>query len=142
LSKPCVISNAISYWPAHKLWSDPAYLAGALSNDLVSLHLTPNGCADAVTHTTTGDLCFASAHVGKLALPEALQAVRSSAKGENVGYLQQQNDCFRTEYSTVSSDCDGHIPWATEALGCSPEAVNLWIGTDLSVTSFHKDHYE
>lgn len=146
-SKPCVISNAISHWPALKLWSDPAYLAGALSNDLVSLHLTPNGCADAVTpvsdDTSAGDLCFASAHVEKVPFPEALQAVRSSSsKGENVGYLQQQNDCFRTEYSTVASDCDGDIAWATEALGCSPEAVNLWIGTDLSVTSFHKDHYE
>ncbi|KAG2292745.1 hypothetical protein Bca52824_039414 [Brassica carinata] len=146
-SKPCVISNAISHWPALKLWSDPAYLAGALSNDLVSLHLTPNGCADAVTpvsdDTSAGDLCFASAHVEKVPFPEALQAVRSSSsQGENVGYLQQQNDCFRTEYSTVASDCDGDIAWATEALGCSPEAVNLWIGTDLSVTSFHKDHYE
>lgn len=148
-SKPCVISNAIAHWPALKLWSDPAYLAGALSNDLVSLHLTPNGCADAVTpiheiggKRITGDLCFASAHVEKLPFPEALQAVRSSSKGKSVAYLQQQNDCFRTEYSMVASDCDGDIAWATEALGCSPEAVNLWIGTDLSVTSFHKDHYE
>ena len=30
----------------------------------------------------------------------------------------------------------------TEALGSAPEAVNLWIGTDASVTSFHRDHYE
>lgn len=145
-SKPCVISNAIAHWPALKLWSDPAYLAGALSNDLVSLHLTPNGSADAVTpihdNESTGDLCFASAHVVKVPFPEALEAVRSSTKGKSVAYLQQQNDCFRTEYSTVASDCDGDIAWATEALGCSPEAVNLWIGTDLSVTSFHKDHYE
>lgn len=143
-SKPCVISNAISHWPALKLWSHPAYLSGALSNDYVSLHLTPNGSADAVTPVTSaGDLCFASAHVEKVPFPEALQAVRSSSsKRETVGYLQQQNDCFRTEYSTVASDCDGDIAWATEALGCSPEAVNLWIGTHLSVTSFHKDHYE
>lgn len=147
-SKPCVISNAIPHWPALKLWSDPAYLSGALSNDLVSLHLTPNGSADAVTPISSddgGDLCFASAHVEKLPFPEALRAVRSSSsKGEEkkVGYLQQQNDCFRTEYSTVAKDCDGDVPWATEALGCSPEAVNLWIGTGLSVTSFHKDHYE
>lgn len=144
-SKPCVISNAISHWPALKLWSDPAYLAGALSNDFVSLHLTPNGCADAVTPVGSSgdrDLCFASAHVEKVLFPEALQAVRSSCKGQKVGYLQQQNDCFRTEYSTVGLDCDGDIAWATEALGCSPEAVNLWIGTDHSVTSFHKDHYE
>ena len=29
-----------------------------------------------------------------------------------------------------------------EALGSAPEAANLWIGTDASVTSFHRDHYE
>ncbi|XVF47202.1 hypothetical protein PTKIN_Ptkin03bG0090100 [Pterospermum kingtungense] len=59
-----------------------------------------------------------------------------------VAYLQQQNDCFRTEYGELESDCDAHIPWASEALGCLPEAVNLWIGNHLSETSFHKDHYE
>ncbi|KFK33953.1 hypothetical protein AALP_AA5G083300 [Arabis alpina] len=146
-SKPCVISKAISHWPALKLWSDPSYLAASLSDDLVSLHLTPNGSADAVTPMNhhdgnTENLCFASAHVEKLLFTEALHAVKSSCKGRNVAYLQQQNDCFRTEYSNVCLDCDGDIAWATEALGCSPEAVNLWIGTDLSVTSFHKDHYE
>jgi peptidyl-lysine (3S)-dioxygenase / protease len=37
---------------------------------------------------------------------------------------------------------DAHVPWASEALGCLPEAVNLWIGNSHSVTSFHKDHYD
>lgn len=67
----------------------------------------------------------------------------STEKGSKcVAYLQEQNDCFRNEYSALSQDCDDHIPWASEALGCLPEAVNLWIGNHLSVTSFHKDHYE
>ncbi|CAK9168900.1 unnamed protein product [Ilex paraguariensis] len=35
-----------------------------------------------------------------------------------------------------------NIPWASEAIGCLSEAVNLWIGNHLSETSFHKDHYE
>lgn len=42
----------------------------------------------------------------------------------------------------MAADCDSHICWASEALGCLPEAVNLWIGNHHSVTSFHKDHYE
>ena len=42
----------------------------------------------------------------------------------------------------MAGDCDSHISWATEAIGGLPEAVNLWIGNDLSETSFHKDHYE
>lgn len=30
------------------------------------------------------------------------------------------------------------LEWATEAFGAPPEATNLWIGGDESVTSFHK----
>ena len=59
-----------------------------------------------------------------------------------MAYAQQQNDCFRTEYSALAGDCDSHIEWATEAFGALPEAVNLWIGNHRSQTSFHKDHYE
>lgn len=42
----------------------------------------------------------------------------------------------------MSGDIDEDVPWATEAIGGPPEAVNLWIGNHLSETSFHKDHYE
>lgn len=78
----------------------------------------------------------------RLPFDEALQLVSNSKNGDVVAYLQQQNDCFRDEYSVLGSDCDEHIAWASEALGCYPEAVNLWIGNQLSETSFHKDHYE
>ncbi|KAL3655809.1 hypothetical protein CASFOL_000205 [Castilleja foliolosa] len=61
---------------------------------------------------------------------------------KTVAYLQQQNDCFHGEYGPLAADCEEHVPWATEVLGWLPEAVNLWIGNDLSETSFHKDHYE
>ncbi|KAJ4850971.1 hypothetical protein Tsubulata_036237 [Turnera subulata] len=122
-NKPCIISNAISHWPALSRWPHLPYLSRSLSTSLVSLHLTPNGRADSIVplpdHNKDDDLssslCFASAH---------------------------QNDCFRTEYSGLAADCDPDVPWATEALGCSPDAVNLWIGNHLSETSFHKDHYE
>ena len=30
------------------------------------------------------------------------------------------------------------LDWASEAFGSSPEATNLWIGSDESMTSFHK----
>ena len=30
------------------------------------------------------------------------------------------------------------LEWASEAFGAPPEATNLWIGGDESVTSFHK----
>lgn len=31
---------------------------------------------------------------------------------------------------------------AREAFGNEPDAVNLWIGDDRSVSAVHKDHYE
>ncbi len=33
------------------------------------------------------------------------------------------------------------LEWATEAFGAPPEATNLWIGGDESVTSFHKARF-
>ncbi|XP_054779106.1 lysine-specific demethylase JMJ32 isoform X2 [Prosopis cineraria] len=156
-NKPCIISNAINHWPALSCWTDHSYLTRALSSSTVSLHLTPNGRADAVAHlfssseTETIDsspsLCFASAHVERMPFNKALSLISSggrdcSSKMRFVAYAQQQNDCFRAEYSALADDCDPHIPWATEALGCVPEAVNLWIGNQHSQTSFHKDHYE
>lgn len=120
--------------------------SSSLSDSTVSLHLTPDGRADSLVPLETpkkGETCFASAHVEHVPFPCALDLVLNSERNNVVGYLQQQNDCFREEYSVLASGCDAHIPWATEALGgCLPEAVNLWIGNHSSETSFHKDHYE
>ncbi|CAM8927948.1 unnamed protein product [Rhodiola kirilowii] len=117
----------------------------SLSSTLVSLHLTPDGRADALapypTPSGSDDRCFASAHVERVTIGEAMEMIGRSGDGF-VAYAQQQNDCFRSEYSALSADCDEDIAWATEAFGCLPEAVNLWIGNEFSETSFHKDHYE
>ncbi|KAL5546910.1 hypothetical protein UlMin_006597 [Ulmus minor] len=165
-NKPCIISNAILHWPALSKWSSDSYLIEAFStfpssSQMVSVHLTPNGRADALvpfnninktrdasSSPSSSSLCFASAYVQHMPFPEALRLISSSSNHSTnlqpklVAYAQQQNDCLRSEYSALSPDCDPHIPWATEALGCLPEAVNLWIGNHLSETSFHKDHYE
>lgn len=165
-NKPCIIANATLHWPALSNWTSDSYLEQALSTSCsssktVSVHLTPNGQADALVAvneinktndvsllSSSNSLCFASAHVQQMPFPEALKLISSSTNNNKnsqpkvVAYAQQQNDCFRSEYSALSCDCDPHIPWASDALGCLPEAVNLWIGNHLSETSFHKDHYE
>ncbi|KAL7187883.1 hypothetical protein ACSBR1_037854 [Camellia fascicularis] len=145
-NKPCLISNATLHWPATSLWSSSdAHLLRSLSSATVSLHLTPTGRADSLSPhpSIPSALCFASASISAMPFPLALQSIYSSDLDSNfVAYAQQQNDCFRSEYSALAEDCESHIPWATEALGCFPEAVNLWIGNHLSETSFHKDHYE
>ncbi|XP_074568858.1 lysine-specific demethylase JMJ32 [Curcuma longa] len=153
-NKPCIISRAATlHWPAvaRSLWSDDSYLCQALEGCDVSVHLTPHGRADSLVPIPPGapgdaprGLCFASAFVRTMEFREALRIIYSTGSPSSpvVAYAQQQNDCFRAEYSALSADVEPHIPWATEALGCLPEAVNLWIGNGRSETSFHKDHYE
>ncbi|KAL1315915.1 lysine-specific demethylase JMJ32-like [Arachis hypogaea] len=152
-NKPCIISNAINHWPALSLWAQAqpnqaqhSYLSRSLSSSSVSLHLTPSGRADALAPlpSSPSSLCFASAYVQRTPFPDALRLIASPDHNPAVvAYAQQQNDCFRSEYSALAADCDPHIDWATEAFGGAlPEAVNLWIGNQRSHTSFHKDHYE
>ena len=42
----------------------------------------------------------------------------------------------------LQADIEPGLPWADQAFGCPPEAINLWVGGASSVTSFHKDPYE
>ncbi|KAK8940010.1 hypothetical protein KSP40_PGU014659 [Platanthera guangdongensis] len=163
-NRPCIISrSATAHWPAiaHSLWTDDDYLCGTLNSQSVSVHLTPNGRADSLVPLPRSDsrsvpgseeFCFATSYVQSMRFPEALRMIstagmsvpRPSSPSSSgvVAYAQQQNDCFRDEYSALSADVEPHIPWATEAFGSLPEAVNLWIGSFHSQTSFHKDHYE
>ncbi|CAI5975992.1 unnamed protein product, partial [Closterium sp. NIES-65] len=65
---------------------------------------------------------------------------RSWASRLNAG---RSNGSFRTEFAALAADADEHVGFATAALGGNlPEAVNLWIGDERAVTSWHKDHYE
>lgn len=147
-NKPFIISSSAATLncPATCLWSSPDYLLNTLSSSPVSLHLTPSGNADSLTPISPPphSLCFASPHVQKLPFSQALSKIKNSGLGQNcvVAYAQQQNDCLREEYSAIAADIQDHIGWATDALGCKPDAVNLWIGNQFSHTWFHKDHYE
>ncbi|KAL6844788.1 hypothetical protein ACP4OV_025447 [Aristida adscensionis] len=146
--RPLLVSAAATrHWPAASLWPTASYLADALRSTAVSLHLTPDGRADALApHPRPGagaSRCFASAHVRRVAFPAAARLIRASDPAAGlVAYAQQQDDCLRGEYAAVAGDVDAHVPWASEALGCLPDAVNLWVGNARSVTSFHKDHYD
>lgn len=56
-----------------------------------------------------------------------------------------KNDCLRTEMTKLFSTqiFPPSFPFAEQAFGTGPpEAINLWIGNERSVSSMHKDHYE
>jgi jumonji domain-containing protein 7 len=56
--------------------------------------------------------------------------------------FQHQNSSLTVEYPALVEDIQPGLPWAEDVFGGPPEATNLWIGDERSVTSFHKDHYE
>jgi jumonji domain-containing protein 7 len=82
--------------------------------------------------------------------PDDLPLGGSNNHEENVYYLQSQNGNLYDHSYFTSPDTDGdcelanlrddvpaEVPWCSEALGRSPDAVNLWIGDSRSVTSIH-----
>lgn len=57
----------------------------------------------------------------------------------------KKNDCLRTEMKKLFSHplFPKTFQFAEEAFGTGPpDAINLWIGNEKSVSSMHKDHYE
>lgn len=59
-------------------------------------------------------------------------------------YYSRQNDCLRQELSELWEHLalPPTIQWAQDAFGTGPpDAVNLWIGNECSVSAMHKDHY-
>jgi hypothetical protein len=57
-------------------------------------------------------------------------------------YYSRQNDCLRKEVQPLMKFFPSTISFAEEAFNTKPEAVNIWIGNEKSVSSIHKDHYE
>ena len=135
----------------------------------VTVAVTPNGRADAVCYTKTDGKNDIPKPYFVLPLERQMQmsdflehlvtqqptwqkqdtssGVEEEGSGSPAGqqeimYMQQQNGNFTLHFPELLSDIDPELPWASKAFGASPDAVNLWIGSDQSVTSFHKDHYE
>lgn len=66
---------------------------------------------------------------------------------DSIVYYSRQNDCLRQEltpfWESTNNELPRTFPWAEEAFGTGPpQAVNLWMGNERSVSSLHKDHYE
>ncbi|XP_002731421.1 bifunctional peptidase and (3S)-lysyl hydroxylase Jmjd7 [Saccoglossus kowalevskii] len=136
-NRPVIINNAINEWPALHKWKDLDYLRNKIGDKSVSVAVTPNGYADAI-------------YKGRFVMPEErkmkfntfLDIIEKRLESNGVFYVQKQNSNLTTEFQELITDVDVDIPWASEALGKKPDAVNFWIGAEKAVTSMHKDHYE
>ncbi|XP_075387532.1 bifunctional peptidase and (3S)-lysyl hydroxylase JMJD7 isoform X2 [Tenrec ecaudatus] len=135
-SRPCIVRNALRHWPALQKWSLP-YLRATVGATEVSVAVTPDGYADAVR----GDR-FVMPAERLLPLCGVLDVLEGRARHPGVLYVQKQCSNLLTELPQLLPDLEPHVPWASEALGKMPDAVNFWLGEAAAVTSLHKDHYE
>eukprot|EP00070_Physeter_catodon_P044353 XP_028351247.1 cytosolic phospholipase A2 beta isoform X5 [Physeter catodon] len=78
----------------------------------------------------------------RLPLSCVLDVLEGRAQHPGVLYVQKQCSNLLTELPQLLPDLEPHVPWASEALGKMPDAVNFWLGEAAAVTSLHKDHYE
>ncbi|CAF89636.1 unnamed protein product, partial [Tetraodon nigroviridis] len=136
-NRPCIIRNALSHWAALSSWS-PAYLRQKVGSKVISVAVTPNGYADAVSGQH-----FVMPEERQMSLASVLDVMEGKEPSERaVFYVQKQCSNLLEELPELVGDVDPHISWMSAALGRLPDAVNFWLGEAGAVTSMHKDHYE
>ncbi|KAK5167737.1 uncharacterized protein LTR77_007436 [Saxophila tyrrhenica] len=164
-NRPFVVRKAASDWDALKHW-DAQYLRRVMGSEPVQVAVTPRGNADAVVEDENGQPLFVQPHETPEPFNEFLDYVHQDTQcppeqqnGRNVKYAQTrtsisppspihlfddlpENDNLREEYYSLLPDIPESIPFARLALEKEPDAINLWIGNERSVTALHKDNYE
>ncbi|KAG1504205.1 hypothetical protein G6F54_001168 [Rhizopus delemar] len=141
-NRPAIIKGAFDHWPARTAWSNE-YLRTKMGKSTVTVAVTPNGYADAVTFDpVTQKEYFVMPHEQKMSFNSFLDIIEGKQQSQNANYISLQNGSLPVEYSALENDVDKDIAWCSEALGKKPDAVNFWFGDDKSITSLHKDPYE
>lgn len=92
--------------------------------------ITPDGYADAVRADR-----FVMPFERRLPLSCVLDVLEGRAQHPGVLYVQKQCSNLPTELPQLLPDLEPHVPWASEALGKMPDAVNFWLGEAAAVTS-------
>jgi len=158
ISRPVVI-NGLKI-PALTRWTDE-YLVERMGDRGISVAVTPNGRADAVTPGPDGVLYFVEPQTQQMTMREFLSSLSSrtddTTASEETCYLQSQNGNMYSnqfferplsrepelsEFELLRADVPSEISWCSQAFDRPPDAVNLWIGNSRSVTSIHSDPYE
>jgi peptidyl-lysine (3S)-dioxygenase / protease len=142
---PCVydLDKAnLHTWPAW-FWTQDRLLAQV--TEPLEVAVTPNGNADSLIPGPEGHMLFVEPAVVQLTLKQLLSrlGLASSTSGRTAAfYLQSQNsNLTSTPLSRLLKDLPSNFDFAEAVLG-EPDARNLWIGDERSVTSIHRDPYE
>ena len=133
-SRPVILTDVSTNWRAMKCW-DFDYLTNVIKDNMVSIAVTPDGLADAVVNGA-----FQLPEERTMSFSEFMKKVKNP--GDEIFYLQKQNNCLREEYPELAKDVPPEISFFSEALGTEPDAINLWIGGEKSMSSLHRDPYE
>ena len=134
-SVPFVVRGAASNWRSVHRWT-PEYLIETHGELRLSVSLTPNGYADAVTNGR-----FAQPMIETWTLARLMDNINNRDK-HCVAYYSAQNSCFTKECESLASDVDDTIVlFARDGLGVNETAVNLWIGDERSITTSHQDPF-
>jgi len=136
--------QAVQSLPAFS-WTQAALLQHV--QDDVDVAVTPDGRADALcTVGVQKETVFLQPATASMSLKRLLEELCSpmprDAGPAPVYYLQSQNsNLTSTPLSSLLADLPENFPFAEEVLG-GPDAINIWIGNEQSVTSTHRDPYE
>jgi peptidyl-lysine (3S)-dioxygenase / protease len=143
---PAILRGVVDHWPAMEKWTKE-YLIEKLGEKKISVNLTSNGMADSVQDFVNEDGSISSSFVypaeAKMTLAQFYELIESEENPTIIPYLSQQNDNLRKEYPELLEDIDYSLSIAKAAFeNPVPEAVNLWIGDERSISSIHKDFFE
>eukprot|EP00298_Acanthocystis_sp_HF-20_P009769 c18491_g1_i1.p1 GENE.c18491_g1_i1~~c18491_g1_i1.p1 ORF type:complete len:345 (-),score=100.92 c18491_g1_i1:53-1087(-) len=144
INKPVVIQGALENWKASSKWHSSQYLNEKLGEKTITIEMTPNGFGDAIVNNEN----FVMPTSEKVKFNEfmthlnQLELSKNDSDQKSVWYISHQNSNLTSEFDELISDIELDIPFATDAFGCNPDAVNIWIGETRAITSLHKDHYE
>ncbi|XP_067335690.1 bifunctional peptidase and (3S)-lysyl hydroxylase JMJD7 isoform X2 [Channa argus] len=116
-NKPCIIRNAFNHWPALSRWTLD-YLREKVGSKVISVAVTPNGYADAVS----GDR-FVMPEERQMRFSSVLDIMEGKVEKSGVFYVQKQCSNLLEELPELTDDLEPHVPWMSTAL-------------------VHKDHYE
>ncbi|KAG8468276.1 hypothetical protein KFE25_013359 [Diacronema lutheri] len=150
MSAPCIVRGAMdgAEWArARELWS-LEYLSAAMGALPVTVNVTPHGRGDAVVGgTATRGLviggAFAKPEEREMTFAQFADALRKGAHGAGgVHYLSLQDGNLRAQHAPIAADVPAAVGWFADAVGCAPDAINLWVGDSDAVSSVHADHYE
>lgn len=148
-SPPLIIESCLTDRPAMQSWKDTDHLSQRMASRKIKVATTPDGRADDLKRTASGDLVFGLPAEVEMTFTEFLKRLRDTDDEQPVYYLQSQ-DSNLTDPNSAAGDLTPllddlrdpsgalDIPWASDAFGASPEAMNLWVGESRSRSSMHR----